>query len=1245
MSALIHACKQGDLDLVKRLLLEGDPDKGGAKPNVNEERDEKFGASGLHWTSAFGHEAVVRYLVEQGADVNRAANEGAIPLHIVSQEGYEAVVRYLVEQGADVHQAMNDGRTPLWTASFNGHEAVVRYLAEQGADVHQAKNDGRTPLWTASFNGHEAVVRYLVEQGADVHKAMNDVRVFRCRGNSDIVTLLSHPQPRHYAEMTSIMSDIAERSGTRMAARAKLMFVGEGRAGKTTTLRSLMGKRFQRTQDSTRGATAHDTAVIVNTKDVFSWKATDGRLSEYLRTLRDTALARKTKLAKKMRQRADRAAAEHQQRVRQQQREQQEATCQHTPRGEEQDQGSATDTAKQSPVQPTPSQCTQRTTSASPSSSPSTTSTAKKPSTVPKPRPTPSSASAAYSPSPGDVEKAIREMDLDGALDEAQVTFKVFDLGGQSTFYIFHPFFLTKYAVYLLVFSMEDLLHQDASKRAETWEFMEHWLSSLHLHAKGAPVLIVGTHADKVRSRTLHTQLSRDIHSHLRYNPAFPGVIHNDKHGLWFWPVNNTKSINDPMIQDLRQTISSIALAQEYVSQEVAVPYLHLYDKLNAIARDEKRPLLTFDEVVKIAGTCGLHTREETRACLQFLHLYSMVLYYDHVPGMEDYVILSPQWAVDTMTRVIRNFDLHRDVRDGKARALGPGVWDDLVDRGILHRRLLGVLWKDVRDDMVEPFLQLMMEYGLCAEYSHATMQAGQQQQEQQQQQQQYLVPSNLPMTLKGKETSSVILSTTAAKDAHTYGAYEEKTAYITFSLNDFKKTASVGVEDAQQASFLPEGLFTVVLARVLEGMQSTAAQEPQLSRTHVILFINTTKVELQLVPAVGGIKIKITSDRPRTLLHVLYDIITTAALQRYPDLKANLLLPYNKKKLLLFEDVLHHHKSKQDMWVGDDLVRVSDLSTKYRPLLPVLGLQDKYDAFISYRQRGNTGLVLTLHPKLEHHGLVVFVDANNLEAGVNFKHACLTALQHSVVACPVVAVAAIHQMRSLGHNDTCDNVLLEWMAMLELQQLARQHPDKIRLRRIVPLFVGSGWHDGNHTMSVASASEYDSPEYMKRLAMKLPDVVSKETTAALDEYFTQVLHLRPPQQHKSVREVVLSLFDMDGMMSLQHHADRAADAARMAKHVRMAVAAAKRDIVSFEEWLSSLSLSADARGALAALGVASFEVLRAMKERGRLKEEALTGVPVGAAARLIHAFESGTQAAPAHGDVAADDDDEESCA
>ena len=72
-----------------------------------------------------------------------------------SSGGHLDIVKYLVENGADIH-AENDYAL-IWASNY-GHLEVVKYLVENGANIH-AEND--EALRTARWNEDLEVVKYL----------------------------------------------------------------------------------------------------------------------------------------------------------------------------------------------------------------------------------------------------------------------------------------------------------------------------------------------------------------------------------------------------------------------------------------------------------------------------------------------------------------------------------------------------------------------------------------------------------------------------------------------------------------------------------------------------------------------------------------------------------------------------------------------------------------------------------------------------------------------------------------------------------------------------------------------------------------------------------------------------------------------------------------------------------------------------------------------------------------------------
>ena len=70
--------------------------------------------------------------------------------YIASERGHLSIVEYLINHGADVNKANHWGRTPLSIASENGHLSVAKCLFEHGADVNKADKDGKPPLHIAA---------------------------------------------------------------------------------------------------------------------------------------------------------------------------------------------------------------------------------------------------------------------------------------------------------------------------------------------------------------------------------------------------------------------------------------------------------------------------------------------------------------------------------------------------------------------------------------------------------------------------------------------------------------------------------------------------------------------------------------------------------------------------------------------------------------------------------------------------------------------------------------------------------------------------------------------------------------------------------------------------------------------------------------------------------------------------------------------------------------------------------------
>ena len=85
--------------------------------------------------STDGDLAGVKTFIKQGADINYYVEYRGTPLNFASINGHLEIVKYLVENGADIHfNKFND--TPLRSTSVNGHLEIVKYLIMNGVKIN-----------------------------------------------------------------------------------------------------------------------------------------------------------------------------------------------------------------------------------------------------------------------------------------------------------------------------------------------------------------------------------------------------------------------------------------------------------------------------------------------------------------------------------------------------------------------------------------------------------------------------------------------------------------------------------------------------------------------------------------------------------------------------------------------------------------------------------------------------------------------------------------------------------------------------------------------------------------------------------------------------------------------------------------------------------------------------------------------------------------------------------------------------
>ncbi len=149
-----EAVALGDGERVKSMLAQD-------RSLLHSRSADGFPAAGL--AIFFRHPELARWLIEEGADVNAAAENAqrVAPLHAAAAVCDHDTTRLLLERGANPNAKQQMDYTPLHGAASRGDVEIAKLLLAHGAERNAKASDGMTPSDVARKYGRVEFAEWL----------------------------------------------------------------------------------------------------------------------------------------------------------------------------------------------------------------------------------------------------------------------------------------------------------------------------------------------------------------------------------------------------------------------------------------------------------------------------------------------------------------------------------------------------------------------------------------------------------------------------------------------------------------------------------------------------------------------------------------------------------------------------------------------------------------------------------------------------------------------------------------------------------------------------------------------------------------------------------------------------------------------------------------------------------------------------------------------------------------------------
>ena len=174
--------------------------------------------------------------------------------------------------------------------------------------------------------------------------------------------------------------------------------------------------------------------------------------------------------------------------------------------------------------------------------------------------------------------------------------------------------------------------------------------------------ILVGTHTDKL---SLNIYIAQDL-CFKKFLPIFKKElvgkpfsdhIAGSKHNQLFEEGSpslffiSNKQRDSVVVKEIRETVMQAA---SITRKTRPTRYVEIERKLMLLSSQDQVGVIGFDEITKVAKSCGLSTdKDELLKMTQYFHHKGTLLHFHNVPSLFSTIILSPHWLTKLLTYIL----------------------------------------------------------------------------------------------------------------------------------------------------------------------------------------------------------------------------------------------------------------------------------------------------------------------------------------------------------------------------------------------------------------------------------------------------------------------------------------------------------------------------------------------------------------------------------------------------------------